>query len=225
MKNLNHDERYVSYENVIYRLSGHEMIDYKDASYPRFRTMKTEESYYTSFEEAENRIIDLVNKEENSHSHWHSFMIDQVPVGINCPPEFYQIRRTYSYDGSFVMQSYASTVDDVNGYTENFLGRDEEDITFNSGDIVEVFNGSVVTLEIIVRVPGSKENVKEWLKEGAHRFRDGYTTLSRSDDNYDMDQEATDCYPANTLNLEECYKQELYEIYENFVKTYLNKEK
>ena len=225
MKNLNHDEKYVSYKKVIYRLSGHEMLDYKDASYPRFRTMKTEESYYTSFEEAENRIIDLVNKEEHAHSHWHSFFIDQVPVGVNCPPEFYQTRRTYSFDGSFVMQSYASTVDDVNGYTENFLGRDEEDITFNSGDIVEVFNGSVVTLEIIVRVPGSKETVKEWLKEGAHRFRDGYTTLSRSDDNYDMDQEATDCFPAKTLNLEECYKQELYEIYENFVKTYLNKEK
>ena len=56
MKNLNHDERYVSYENVIYRLSGHEMIDYKDASYPHFKIQKTEESYYTSFEEAEKRI-------------------------------------------------------------------------------------------------------------------------------------------------------------------------
>ena len=98
MKNLNHDEKYVSYENVIYRLAGYEVYEHRDASYPNFKILKTEESFYTSFEEADKRIAELVENKERTQSHWHSFMIDQVPVGVNCSPDEYQIRRTYSFE-------------------------------------------------------------------------------------------------------------------------------
>jgi hypothetical protein len=222
MKNLNNDEKYVSYENVIYRLAGYEVYEYRDASYPNFKTLKTEESFYTSFEEAEKRIAELVENKERTQSHWHSFMIDQVPVGVNCSSEAYQIRRTYSFDGSFVMQSYESHLEDVNGHFETFWGRDEKDIIFESGEIVEVHYGSHVSLEIIVRVPGDKESTREWLtgcdgEEGFRQTRDGYTTLSRWDDNYDMDREATDCFPAATFPVDECHQKELFEIYEKYV--------
>lgn len=215
MKNLNHDERYVSYENVIYRLAGYGIYEHKDASYPHFKIQKTEESYYTSFEEAEKRIAELVENKERTYSHWHSFMIDQVPVGVNCPPDEYQIRRTYSFDGSFVMQSYASHVEDVNGTYETCWGRDKEDILFESGQIVEVHNGCTVTLEIVVSVPGEK---------GDGRTSDGYSTLCRYDDNYAMYHDATDCFPVETFPVEECLQKELFDIYEKYMNTWLKKE-
>ena len=54
-------------------------------------------------------------------------------------------------------------------------------------------------------------------EEGVRQTRDGYTTLSRWDDNYDMDREATDCFPAATFPVDECHQKELFEIYEKYV--------
>ena len=214
-KEISQDESYIPYEDVIYRLDGYMISDPEEASYPEFDLYHQEEFLFHTLEEAEAKIAELVA--ENSEDRY-CFFIREVPVGVHCYHSWSQRARAYTRDGKLFAESAASKVADKNGNDEPFYGRDEDELQFRLGDLVEVFRGDTVTLEIVCSLPPDRDAVKRRII-GLDYSDDCYVTLD-GDEGYmecHSHPEIVQCFPANTLKMNEEHKKKLLNGYQKCV--------
>lgn len=214
-KEISQGESYIPYEDVIYRLDGYMISDPEEASYPEFDLYHQEEFLFHTLEEAEAKIAELVA--ENSEDRY-CFFIREVPVGVHCYHSWSQRARAYTRDGKLFAESAASKVADKNGNDEPFYGRDEDELQFRLGDLVEVFRGDTVTLEIVCSLPPDRDAVKRRII-GLDYSDDCYVTLD-GDEGYmecHSHPEIVQCFPANTLKMNEEHKKKLLNGYQKCV--------
>lgn len=214
-KEISQDEWYIPYEDVIYRLDGYVISDLEEASYPEFDVYHQEEFLFHTLEEAEAKIAELVA--ENSEDRY-CFFIREVPVGVHCYHSCSQRARTYTRDGKLFAESAASKIADKNGDYEPFYGRYEDELQFRLGDLVEVFRGDTVTLEIVCSLPPDRDAVKRRII-GLDYSDDCYVTLD-GDEGYmecHSHPEIIQCFPANTLKMNEVHKKKLLNGYQKCV--------
>ena len=214
-KEISQDESYIPYEDVIYRLDGYMISGPEEASYPEFDLYHQEEFLFHTLEEAEAKIAELVA--ENSEDRY-CFFIREVPVGVHCYHSWSQRARAYTRDGKLFAESAASKVADNNGNDEPFYGRDEDELQFRLGDLVEVFRGDTVTLEIVCSLPPDRDAVKRRII-GLDYSDDCYVTLD-GDEGYmecHSHPEIVQCFPANTLKMNEEHKKKLLNGYQKCV--------
>ena len=222
-KEISQDEWYIPYEDVIYRLDGYVISDLEEASYPVFDVYHQEEFLFHTLEEAEAKIAELAA--ENSEDRY-CFFIREVPVGVHCYYSWSQRIRSYTRDGKLFAESAASSIADKNDDYEPFYGRDEDELQFRLGDLVEVFCGDSVSLEIVCSLPPDRDAVKQRILANTRKFGIG---LDYSDDSYvtlDGDEgyiechshpEIVQCFPANTLKMNEDFKKKLLNGYQKCV--------
>lgn len=211
---------YIPYEDVIYRLDGYVISDLEEASYPEFDVYHQEEFLFHTLEEAEAKIAELAA--ENSGDRY-CFFIREVPVGVHCGS---QRTRSYTRDGKLFAESAASSIADKNDDYEPFYGRDEDELQFRLGDLVEVFCGDSVSLEIVCSLPLDRATVEE--RKLANRRSlgfcldytdDGYTTLDGDEGYMECHSHplVVQCFPANTLKMNEDFKKKLLNGYQKCV--------
>ena len=104
------------------------------------------------------------------------------------------------------------------------MGRDERELQFRPGDLVEVFRGDKVSLEIVCSLPIDRDDVVERILSSNIRppfdfTDDGYTTLDGDDGymEYHSHPQIVQCFPANTLTLNDAQKEVLLNGYQNFL--------
>ena len=222
-KEICRDKWYIPYEDVIYRMDGYVISDLEEASYPEFNVYHQEEFLFHTLEEAEAKIAELAA--ENSEDRY-CFFIREVPVGVHCYYSWSQRTRSYTRDGKLFAESAASGIADKNDDYEPFYGRDEDELQFRLGDLVEVFCGDSVSLEIVCSLPPDRDAVKQRILANTQKFGIG---LDYSDDSYvtlDGDEgyiechshpEIVQCFPANTLKMNEDFKKKLLNGYQKCV--------
>ena len=149
-----------------------------------------------------------------------------MPVGVHCYYSWSQRTRSYTRDGKLFAESAASGIADKNDDYEPFYGRDEDELQFRLGDLVEVFCGDSVSLEIVCALPLDRDAVKQRILANTQKFGIG---LDYSDDSYvtlDGDEgyiechshpEIVQCFPANTLKMNEYFKKKLLNGYQKCV--------
>ena len=157
-KEISRDGFYVPYEDVIYRLDGYVISDLEEASYPVFDVFHKEEILFRTLEEAERKVEELAK--ENLEDRY-CFFIFEIPVGVHCYHSWFQRARSYTRDGKLFAESAASSIADKNEDYEPFFGRDEDELQFRLGDLVEVFSGDSVSLEIVCSLPLDRASVEE----------------------------------------------------------------
>ena len=214
---------YIPYEDVIYRLDGYVISDLEEASYPVFDVYHQEEFLFHTLEEAEAKIAELAA--ENSEDRY-CFFVFEVPVGVHCYHSWFQRARSYTRDGKLFAESAASSIADKNEDYEPFFGRDEDELQFRPGDLVEVFSGDSVSLEIVYSLPPDRDAVKQRILANTRKFGIG---LDYSDDSYvtlDGDEgymechshpSIVQCFPANSLKINEDFKKKLLNGYQKIL--------
>ena len=222
-KEISQDKWYIPYEDVIYRMDGYVISDLEEASYPVFDVYHQEEFLFHTLEEAEAKIAELAA--ENSEDRY-CFFIREVPVGVLCYHSWSQRTRSYTRDGKLFAESAASSIADKNDDYEPFYGRDKDELQFRPGDLVEVFCGDSVSLEIVCSLPPDRDAVKQRILANTRKFGIG---LDYSDDSYvtlDGDEGYMEChshpwivqcFPANTLKMNEEHKKKLLNGYQKCV--------
>ena len=212
--------QYTPYTDVVYRLSGFSVRHPEDEYYPKFPVFQTEGSIHRTFEDAKARIDEIVAnaKINNNFIKWQSFYIAEVPIGICCF-DTYDGQKHWAFSGSgeLIAIKGISTLEDVNGNCQIYWGREESDCRFKVGDVVEICStrgvqlGRGVELGIISAMPINFEHCKKRLPIDQPSEPMGFH-LDYSDDNYmaiTLDGEypepveVIDCFPAETLPLDE----------------------
>lgn len=104
------------------------------------------------------------------------------------------------------------------------MGRDERELQFRPGDLVEVFRGDRVSLEIVCSLPIDRTDVEKRILSSNIRppfdfTDDGYTTLDGDDGYMECHSHLliVQCFPANTLTLNDAQKEVLLNGYQNFL--------
>lgn len=218
--------QYEPYTDVVYRLAGYQIRYPEDEAYPRFAIYLGEESIHRSFEGAKARI-DEIAAIDSPYSKWHSFFIAEVPVGICCF-NVYDGQRRWSFTGKgeFVAHKAIASEEDINGNREIYWGREKEDCRFKVGDVVEIFSGTYVELGMIWRLPIDFEYAKNRMPKDKPETPMSFH-LDASDDNYIVvtfdgicpdHAEVIDCFPAETLVLDESLVARLQQLCEDFHK-------
>lgn len=213
--------RYVPYEDVIYRLDGYVIYDIDEASYPVFDVYHNEEIMFRTLEEAERKIEELANEKSENR---YCFFVCEVPLGVHCYHSQSQRIRSYTRDGKLFAESAASGIEDTNGVLEMFNGRDEDELQFRSGDLVEVFRGDCVTLEIVCSLPIDRTEVIKRILAGNRRLLldytdDSFVTLD-GDEGYmecHSHPAIVQCFPADTLKMNEDFKKKLLNGYQKIL--------
>ena len=223
-KEICQDKWYIPYEDIIFRLDGYVISDLEEASYPEFDLFHKEEILFRTLEEAERKIAELAA--ENSEDRY-CFFVFEVPVGVHCYHSWFQRARSYTREGKLFAESAASEIVDKNENLEPFWGRDEDELQFRPGDLVEVFRGDSVSLEIVCSLPLDRAAVKQRFLLNTRKFGLG---LDSSDDSYvtlDGDEgymechshpAVVQCFPANTLKMNEDFKRKLLNGYQKLLR-------
>ena len=147
-----------------------------------------------------------------------------MPLGVHCYHSQSQRIRSYTRDGKLFAESAASGIQDTNGVLEMFQGRCEDELQFRSGDLVEVFWGDCVTLEIVCSLPIDRMEFEKRILAGNRRLLldctdDSYVTLD-GDEGYmecHSHPSVVQCFPANTLKMNEDFKKKLLNGYQKLV--------
>ncbi|MBR7176074.1 MAG: hypothetical protein IKD32_02070 [Bacteroidales bacterium] len=215
------NDRYIPYEDVIYRLDGYVIYDIDEASYPVFDVYHNEEIMFHTLEEAERKIEELANEKSENR---YCFFVREVPLGVHCYHSQSQRIRSYTRDGKLFAESAASGIEDTNGVLEMFKGRDEDELQFRSGDLVEVFRGDCVTLEIVCSLPIDRTEVIKRILSSNRRLLldctdDSFVTLD-GDEGYmecHSHPAIVQCFPADTLKMNEDFKKKLLNGYQKIL--------
>lgn len=215
------NDRYIPYEDVIYRLDGYVIYDIDEASYPVFDVYHNEEIMFHTLEEAERKIEELANEKSENR---YCFFVREVPLGVHCYHSQSQRIRSYTRDGKLFAESAASGIEDTNGVLEMFKGRDEDELQFRSGDLVEVFRGDCVTLEIVCSLPINRTEVIKRILSSNRRLLldctdDSFVTLD-GDEGYmecHSHPAIVQCFPADTLKMNEDFKKKLLNGYQKIL--------
>ena len=206
---------YTPYTEVVYRLTGYMISEGRNATYPLFKIHDSETSIHASLESAQKRMNSIIEQKDNGSHIWHSFIIDEIPLGVSCGMYEYQKRWSYTSDGTFVAESACSLIDDADRNYDHFQGRYSKDLLFKPGDIVEVKSHCWASLGIIQALPAIIEEGEEDDRV-IYGGNDVYYILDFADPDYAMEREVVDCLPARTLPLDEEVKARLEEIYRNY---------
>ena len=120
--------------------------------YPRFKVKEGEHWFFHSFADAEAQIPKIIEERDNARP--YCFLIEEIPVGCSRGWRN-QSQAWWKYDGygKLVISSLVSEMDYDGSYLEPFFGRFPEICPVKKGDIVEVMNGDVVSLEIVYSLP------------------------------------------------------------------------
>lgn len=215
------NDRYIPYEDVIYRLDGYVIYDIEEASYPVFDVYHNEEIMFHTLEEAERKIEKLANEKSENR---YCFFVREVPLGVHCYHSHSQRIRSYTRDGKLFAESAVSGIEDTNGVLEMFKGRDEDELQFRSGDLVEVFRGDCVTLEIVCSLPIDRTEVIKRILSSNRRLLldctdDCFVTLD-GDEGYmecHSHPAIVQCFPADTLKMNEDFKKKLLNGYQKIL--------
>ena len=223
-KEICQDKWYIPYEDIIFRLDGYVISNLEEASYPEFDLFHKEEILFRTLEEAERKIAELAA--ENSEDRY-CFFVFEVPVGVHCYHSWFQRARSYTREGKLFAESAVSEIVDKNENLEPFWGRDEDELQFRPGDLVEVFRGDSVSLEIVCSLPLDRATVKQRFLLNTRKFGLG---LDSSDDSYvtlDGDEgymechshpAVVQCFPATTLKMNEDLKRKLLNGYQKLLR-------
>lgn len=198
---------YLPYTDVIYRTTGYIVSDVDDARYPRFDIFMNENVMFHTLAEAEAKISELAINSELKNERV-CFFINEVPVGMNCYPEAGQRIRSYTADGVFLAETKASYLEDKEGNFEPYYGREADECPFNPSDIVEVFRGDEMRLEIIVSLPVNQKFISQryFIPFQANPIHpdytdDSYTTYWLNDNGaiFHNHPEVIRCFPPTSL--------------------------
>ena len=230
--------QYTPYTNVVYSLTGFSVRHPEDEYYPMFHILQTEGSVHLTFEAAKARIDKIVasSKENNDIIRWQSFYIAEVPIGICCFDVYDgQKRWSFSGKGELVAHKAISTLEDINGNCQIYWGREESECKFKVGDVVEITSyrgaqlGRSVQLGIISALPINFEHCRRRLPAdqpsepmGFHLdYSDDNYMVITLDDEYPEPVEVTDCFPAQTLPLDETIVARLKEKLKKNMEKYI----
>ena len=150
--------------------------------YPKFGVFRLPIGYYSSLEKAEEamkkcitdkHIMDICDRP------LFGFIIKEY--AFDTPSYWYaKNRKNYLPDGTLLDESPVHE----DSRLEEFLGRQEEKVRFQKGDLVEVLAGDRVTLEIVYEIPWLPEEVHKKKKRSEEEFKDFTFRLDQSDDSY-----------------------------------------
>lgn len=179
--------------DVLYRLDTIRYANKAYARYPRFKVERSCGGYFHTLEDAEKRISKLVAKDKKLSSasrrysrEYFGFMVMEIPFDWELGNSDYSAQRTRTYleDGSFLCETKVSNLgyEKMSGELEPFKGRAEEECPFKVGDLVEVYNGGDVTLEIVYSLPASPCDVEQMNTNVLARRR--CWSIDYSDDSY-----------------------------------------
>ena len=110
-----------------------------------------------SLTEAEGMIASCL-AEADSKTHFHHFLIREVPLGRRCPNETCLSSYLYDKKGVRVDQRTFSTIPEDEGV---FLGRTPDQIRFRVGDVVEFGYGRQLRLGTVIGIPPSEERAAQ----------------------------------------------------------------
>lgn len=179
--------------DVLYRLDTIRYTNKAYARYPHFKVERSCVGYFHTLEDAEKRISKLVAKDKKLSSTsrqycraYFGFMVMEIPFDWELVNSDYSAQRTRTYleDGSFLCETKVSNIgyEKMSGELEPFKGRAEEECPFKVGDLVEVYHGEDVTLEIVYSLPASPSDVEQMNTNVLARRR--CWSIDYSDDSY-----------------------------------------
>lgn len=163
-----------------------------ESEYPEF-DVREKEIYFSSFEAATERMLDLVGLERIC-----CFQIRQIPLGIEAECGDYSRLWLYSKDGVLLDRAYASSIfADSSMRYEPFHGRTESNTRFRPGDIIEYLAGDgKVRIGVVLYTPCSVKRLWEQMmkhhSEADINPDDQY--MDFSDDNYIVIDEDYECW-------------------------------
>lgn len=127
--------------------------NYRKPHYPKYKTRDAQIGVATSLERAVEIIKANVN-DEFGLTNVHHFTVREVLSDETYYWWEHESIRVYDKNGDLIDQCLIQDRTDICG---KFHGRKAEDIRFNPGDIVEVFNGDEISLAFVAYVPPSEE--------------------------------------------------------------------
>lgn len=124
-----------------------------------FHILRGESSYHSSLETAEKALHEII-REEDPVSVIHSVTIKRIPVDVSYGEEELEW-WLYDNEGNLVDRSLSSPYDnEEKGYfSGRFMGRNETNIRFKRGDIIEMLTNDTSRLVIVSDPPISTEEV------------------------------------------------------------------
>ena len=147
--------------------------------YPRYKLNCYLFGFAESLKEAEKMINEHLHGPlylYDNDDRLHHIRVQEYAIGhIGCNHDTFS-EYIYDAEGKRIDQRLLSAVYNEETGLETFWGRDEADVRFKVGDIVEVFDGESVELAFVVAVPPNKERAK--------RINEGHPILDYSDDSY-----------------------------------------
>ena len=217
--------QYEPYTDVLYWLTGYHFNYPEEQCYPTVYLFMGEESLHRTLEDAKERIRALVAEEQSEFYRWHSFYIDEIPFGVECHSGFDgQKRWSFMGSGELNAHKWVSSIEDRQGNTEIFWGREPEDCRFMVGDIVEVpSSDNSVTLGIVTKMPVDFEEAAAELPDEKPdepmRFhcdeRDDCYQVITMEYGYPRDTDVVRCFPATTFPIDRSYISELRKLAKN----------
>lgn len=206
MKEIPKRSRFKRSTNVLYKLIAIYYENKRYARYPRFKVFRETYGYFHKLEEAEELMRKQVAKHKKNWTdddyvyHYYGWMICEIPFNQKVF-SIYDTQRTRTYldDGTFFTETKVSRMRSTDkscyhchGY-EPFKGRREDECRFRVGDLVEVYEGDTVTLQIVYSTPPTPEraeqvyqNVRNDLLQRGKEIEDDEScwTLDYTDDSY-----------------------------------------
>lgn len=181
-------------DRVIYRLDLH-YVENKGTSETEFNVSKRHSFLYPDLKAVGFMLNRFITK-EIFNKNLYAVYVYELPFNKNIENDLYRKLWVYDKLGNLISQSVCSAlVEDLDSHHAKFRGRLSEQIAFEPGDIVEIYNHKKekVELAIVVESPLTieqcwliRESIKqECIKEGllADKVDENYY-LYDSDDNY-----------------------------------------
>lgn len=212
-------------DKVIYRLDLH-YIENKGTSETEFSVSKRRSYLYPDLKAVGFMLNRFITKEIFNKS-LYAVYVYELPFNKDIENDLYRKLWVYDKLGNLISQSVCSAlVEDLDSHHAKFRGRSSEQIAFEPGDIVEIYNHKKEKVEraIVVESPLTieqcwliRESIKqESIKEGllADKVDENYYIYD-SDDNYlvvtidgfQKEIRPTDVFPSSVFASDELRKQ------------------
>lgn len=166
--------------DCIYRVEAVCHADWGDkrrCRYPEFRVTSQTLGYYQTLEQAEAALQERASDPKQQWRSHYCFFVYELPVGyIPFSWEGAQRTRSYRADGRFFSETNVSEVATDYFELEVFRGRPAASCRFQPGDLVEVYTGRSVVLEVVVGLPKSPEEVQAHEKRFKELIRELHAT-------------------------------------------------
>ncbi|MDR2651492.1 MAG: hypothetical protein LBC68_04145 [Prevotellaceae bacterium] len=171
---------------------------HKKPRYPSFEVRQHKQGIFSTLAKAEQAMNEYIEEEKQYDrlQEIFGFFINECTLD-RLTSWMAKSRRSYLPDGSLWDRTLVSEEEGIDGDLEEFMGRPENMIRFNIGDLVEVLSFNTVTLEIVGNLPSSPDEV-QYLKERACKRSSDHLPLhldSSDDGYYTLDQYGEHSHP------------------------------